>query len=206
MTVINDICELRPLNLDSAREDTMFSNKQLYLAPASLSKIAHWALRPARYRFIVVEPSRVAQWRPIELSRTIVLVTKATRCHRAWISVVADVERGIRGGQRKGCTTKGVSRVGNGTGGILFSRSRVQMPFSETHGTQGFCLDYFAIYVPIEMTSQMHLYRVHGGAVNHPPTSSTNPAVTWDTAKGISVKIWRVSIPRSNCEPFNYWD
>ena len=83
-----------------------------------------------------------------------VLVTKATRCHRPWISAVVEVELGSQRGAR--APRKGWHAIKTREEEFfsLFLRVRiVQMLFTETHGTswqptQGSCLDQLKIYIP----------------------------------------------------------
>lgn len=71
------------------------TSNYMYRAPRSTLKIAHWTISFTRYRFghgaLRPRVRTTVPSSPIESSRTMVLVTKATRCHRPWISVVVEI-------------------------------------------------------------------------------------------------------------------
>lgn len=117
------------------------TSNYMYRAPRSTLKIAHWTISFTRYRFghgaLRPRVRTTVPSSPIESSRTMVLVTKATRCHRPWISVVVEICWGS--GWWKGWTRDG--RTGEEKLSLSLSLTsrvypiRVQMLFIETHGT-----------------------------------------------------------------------
>lgn len=92
----------------------MFSNKQLrttrHFKNCSLNNFFRQVPPPLRTRGIARSRGGDSS---IELSRTMVLVTKATRCHRPWISVVAEGwQRSWRKGWRALETRSGETLAG----------------------------------------------------------------------------------------------
>lgn len=91
--ISDDICDIRSVRKLGSRACFQTSNytprASIHFKNCSLNNFFHQVA--LRTRGIALEGGTTMPSSPIESSRTMVLVTKATRCHRPWISVVVEV-------------------------------------------------------------------------------------------------------------------
>lgn len=91
--ISDDICDIRSVRKLGSRACFQTSNYRprasIHFKNCSLNNFFQQVA--LRTRGIALEGGTAMPSSPIESSRTMVLVTKATRCHRPWISVVVEV-------------------------------------------------------------------------------------------------------------------